>query len=64
MENLRLPKKILIWKPVGARKREKLGERWVEEDANTMEIRARRRKAHHRVEWRRIVEKAKTYNEV
>ena len=59
----RIPKSILEWKPIGRRITGRPRKRWIvdiEEDMQMMEIRRWRKQCEERAEWKRITEKAKT----
>jgi len=63
MDEKRIPKRILEWKPTGRRIRRRPRKRWVEdteEDIQALGIRGWRKLSKERTEWRRITEKAKT----
>jgi len=64
MDDKITPKRILQWKPIGARIRERPRKRWIvyiEEDMQIMGIRRWRNQCKERPEWKRITEKAKTH---
>ena len=63
MDEKRIPKRILEWKPTGMIIRERPRKRWVdiEEDIQALGIRGWRKLSKERTEWRRITEKAKTH---
>ena len=63
MDENRTPKRVLEWKTIGWRIRERPRKRWiedVEEDIERMGIRVWRKLCKERTEWKRITEKAKT----
>jgi hypothetical protein len=65
MEGWRIPRRILEWKPIGRRIRERPRKRWiedVEEDFQVMGIRGWRKLSKERMEWKKITEKAKTHS--
>jgi hypothetical protein len=65
MEEKRIPKRVLKWKPVSRRNRGRPKKRWVEdieEDIQIMGIRGRRKLCKERAEWKNITEKAKTHS--
>jgi len=65
MDEKRIAKRVLEWKPIGRRIRGRPGKRWVEdieEDIQVLGIRGWRKLSKERTEWRRITEKAKTHN--
>jgi hypothetical protein len=62
MDDRKTPKRILQWKPIGTRTRERPGKRWIadiEEDMQIMGIRRWRKKCEERAEWKKITEKVK-----
>jgi hypothetical protein len=64
VDDKRTPKRILEWKPIGARIR-RPRKRWIvdiEEDMQIMGIRRWRKQCEERAEWKRITEKAKTHS--
>ena len=65
MDGMRMPRRILEWKPMGRRIRGKPRKRWIEdneEDIQTMGIRGWRKLCKERTEWKKITEKAKTHS--
>jgi len=65
MDEKRIAKRVLEWKPIGRRIRGRPGKRWVEdieEDIQALGIRVWRKLSKERREWRRITEKAKTHS--
>jgi len=59
------PKRVLGWKPIGRRIRERSRKRWtedVEEDIQRTGIRGWRKLCKERTEWKRNTEKAKTHS--
>jgi hypothetical protein len=65
MEEKRIPKRVLKWKPVGRRNRGRPRKRRTEdteEDIRIMGIRGWRKLCKERAEWRKITEKAKTHS--
>jgi hypothetical protein len=65
MDDKRTTKRILEWKPIGARIRRRPRKRWIvdnEEDVQIMGIRRWRNQCKERAEWKRITEKAKTHS--
>ena len=59
-----MPRRILEWKPMGRRIRERPRKRWIEdieEDNQTMGIRWWRKLSKKKTEWKKIAEKAKTH---
>ena len=65
MDDKRTPIRILQWKPIGTRIRERPRKRWIadiEEDMQIMGIIWWRKQRKERAEWKRITEKAKTHS--
>jgi hypothetical protein len=65
MDEKRIPKRVLEWKPTGRRISGRPRKRWIddiEEDIQLMGIRGWRKLSKERTEWRRITEKAKTHS--
>jgi len=65
MDGMRMPRRIIEWKPVGRRIRVRPRKRWIEdieEDIQMMEIRGWRKLSKERTEWKKITEKAKTHS--
>jgi hypothetical protein len=65
MDEKRTPKRVLEWKPIGNRIRERPRKRWiedVEEDIQRMGIRGWRKLWKERTVWKRTTEKAKTHS--
>jgi hypothetical protein len=63
MDDKRTPKRVLEWKPIGTRIRERPRNRWIvdiEEDMHIMGIRRWRKLCKERAEWKTITEKAKS----
>jgi hypothetical protein len=65
MDEGRIAKRVLEWKPTGRRIRVRPRKRWVdeiEEDIQTLGIRGGKKLSKERPAWRRITEKAKTHS--
>ena len=65
MDDKKTPKRILEWKLIGTRIRERPRKKWIidiEEDMQIMGTRRWRKQCEDRAEWKRIAEKAKTRN--
>jgi hypothetical protein len=65
MDEKRIPKRILEWKPIGRRIRGRTRKRWIEDiedDIQITGIRGWRKLCKERAEWKRITEKAKTHS--
>ena len=65
MDGMRMPRRLLEWKPMGRRIRGRPRKIWiedVEEVIQTMEIRGWRKLSKERTEWKKITEKAKTHS--
>jgi len=64
MDDRRTAKKILEWKPIGARIRGRPRKRWIadiEEGMQIIGIKGWRKQCKERAEWKRTTEKAKTH---
>ena len=64
MDESRIPRRIMEWKPVGRRNKGRPRKRWVDDvemDIRTMNIRGWRRLAMDRADWKRVVTEAKTH---
>jgi hypothetical protein len=60
MDDKRIPKRILMWKPIGTRTRSIPRKRWIagiEEDLQIMGVRRWRKQCEERAEWKKITEK-------
>jgi hypothetical protein len=58
-------KRILQWKPIGKRTRERPRKRWIasiEEGLQIMGVRRWRKQCEERAEWKKITEKAQTHS--
>ena len=65
MQEKRISKRLVEWKPIGRRNRARPRKRWiedVEEDIEIMRIRGWRNLCKEREEWKKITEKAKTHS--
>jgi len=64
MDGMRMPRRILEWKPIGRRIRGRPRKRWIEneEDIQTMGIKGWRKLSKERTEWKKITEKTKTHS--
>jgi aldehyde:ferredoxin oxidoreductase len=65
MEEKRIPKRVLEWKPVGRRNRGRPRKSWIEaieEDIQIRGIREWRKVCKERAEWKNITEKAITHS--
>ena len=65
MEDKRTHKRILQWKPLGARTRGRPWKRWIagfEEDLQIMGVRRWRKQCEERAKWKKITEKTKTHS--
>jgi hypothetical protein len=64
MDDKRTPKRILQWKPIGARTRWRPRKRWIAsiaEDLQIMGVKRWRKQRKERAEWKIITEKAKIH---
>jgi hypothetical protein len=64
-DDKRTSKRILQWKPIGTRTRERPRKRWIagiEEDLKIMGVRRWRKQCKERAKWKKITEKAKTHS--
>ena len=65
MDEKRTPKRLLEWKPIGRRIRERPRKRRIEDiedDIQIMGIRRWRKLCKERKEWKRVTEKAETHS--
>ena len=65
MDDKRTPKRILRWKPIGARTRGSPRKRriaGIEEDLQIMGVRRWRKQCEERAQWKKVTEKAKTHS--
>jgi hypothetical protein len=65
MDDKRTPKRILQWKPIGARTTGRPRKRWIagnEEDLQIMGVRRWGKQCEERAEWKKINEKTKTHS--
>jgi hypothetical protein len=65
MDGIRIPRRVLGWKPMGRRIRVRPRKRWIEdteEDIETVGIGGWRKLSKERTEWKKITEKAKTHS--
>jgi len=65
MDDKRTPKRILQWKRMGMRTGGRPRKRWIagiEEDLQIMGLRQWRKQCEERVQWKKIIEKAKTHS--
>jgi hypothetical protein len=64
MDDKRTPKRILQWKPIGARTSVRPRKRWmagIEEDLQIIGLGRWRKQCEERAEWKKIIEKAKIH---
>ena len=65
MDDMRTPKRILQWKPIGTKTRGRPRKRWIvgiEEDLQIMGVRRWRKQCEARAECKKITEKSKTHS--
>jgi hypothetical protein len=65
LDDKRIPKRILQWKPIGTRTRRRLQKRGIagiEKDLQIMGVRRWRKQCEERAELKKITEKAKTHS--